>query len=100
MTELQAHAVYSVLVETAGASERSRDSFVYSQTREFVSEWRFMGDLGFGGKFWRNTGFLPDGSWGEKWYVNYYAEHETAERRATMEAANARLEPICAAACS
>jgi len=89
LSEEQAEAVWSVLVEECGAT--SDHGFVYHQTHEYVSEWRFMGTLGFGGKFWRSRSTRPDGSWGEWWHVNCYQEDETPERLATIKRANDRL---------
>ena len=44
-----ANRIYDVLVAEAGASEYFRQDFLYHfGTHEF----RFGGDLGFGGKFW------------------------------------------------
>lgn len=89
MTRAQAKAVWTILAEECGAT--SEDGFFHHQTAGRVPEWRFGGKLGFGGKFWRNRTSRPDGSWGDYWYVNCYAEDETPERRKAIEAANARL---------
>jgi len=83
-----AHAIYDLLVSTCRASAHGRESFVYAQTRRHESEWRFMGALGFGGKFWRTHGRRPDGSWGECWLVNQYPEDATDESRAMIVKAN------------
>lgn len=91
LTHEAAESIYWILREEVGAPERWHDYFVHSQTTRFVPEFRFSGSLGFGGKFWRNPGFLPDGSWGERWYVNYYNEDATEERDAAMQRANERL---------
>lgn len=94
LSESTADRIYDALVEHAGAPQRHRAHFIHTQTTEFCSEWRFMGHLGFGGKFWRNDGRLADGSWGECWYVNCYGEHETVDRLAVIEATNAALSEI------
>ena len=49
-----------------------------------------MGELGFGGKFYRRHGLHPD-----RWYrVDCYADDVTPERRGMIDRANARLEVI------
>lgn len=99
LTNDQANAIYDVLVDFAGAREDSREDFVYSQINRFISEYRFMGGLGFGGKFWRTDGRRQNGSWGETWRVSLYREDETIDRlnmyhdtnRALTEIANKML---------
>ena len=92
LTAEQAHAIYDVLVDFAGARESGREDFVWTQTNRHCSEYRFMGNLGFGGKFWRNTGRRGDGSYGEVWYVNCYHEDETPERREMIDNINYKLD--------
>lgn len=65
MTPEQANAVYDVLVAHAGASEDGRDDFVFHQTSSQPNEYRFMGALGSGGKFWNERG---------RWRVSAYPE--------------------------
>jgi hypothetical protein len=78
--------VYDILVEECGAHESERDSFIINQLeKDHPREWRFCGSLGFGGKFWRNSGRL---------YVNCYNEDATPKRLAMIEKANARLEKL------
>lgn len=89
LTPEQAESVWTVLVEECGAT--STHGFLQLQTEEYITEWRFMGALGFGGKFWRTRSHRPDGSWGDWWHVNCYREDETPERLAMIERANARL---------
>lgn len=91
-----AHKVYDVLVTECGASEHGRDEFVYAQTTRHVDEFRFIGALGFGGKFWRNTGRRPDGTWGEVWYVSAYPEDTTERIEAMMDKADAALAALLA----
>lgn len=91
LSQETAHAVYDILVEECGASESQRPEFVHHQVTSRVDEWRFMGALGFGGKFWRNHGRLPGGTWGEVWYVTCYPEDSTPEREAMIRTANWRL---------
>lgn len=94
LTHEQADAIYDVLVKTVGAPERQRGHFVHAQTNAYVSEWRFQGALGFGGKFWRNSGRRRDESWGELWYVNCYQEDETAATRRLISRANTMLADL------
>lgn len=55
-TEEFAHKVYDILISKAGAIEVERYSFVQAHTTDddFLHgcpEWRFCGNLGFGGKY-------------------------------------------------
>ena len=75
--------IYTILVEECGASETERESFVTSQmSPDYPREWRFSGDLGFGGKFWRVSSYF---------YVNCYQEDETTERKTKIDKTNKRL---------
>lgn len=87
LTPNQANAVYDILVKDAGASEDGREDFVYLQTHDHLREYRFIGGLGFGGKFRRN-------GWEDRWYVDCYTEDLTPERQAMIEAANAALAEL------
>ena len=88
MNTNKANKLYDILVEECGALETERENFVYHQTNdpeELVREWRFCGNLGFGGKFWRNDGRL---------YVNCYNEDMTPERQKMIDRANQRLSEL------
>lgn len=85
LSRKKAKAIYQILVEECGAPEHSRLNFVMAQSSDEVTEWRFCGRLGFGGKFWRNSGRM---------YVNCYREDENPEILAMIEAANKRLEAL------
>lgn len=88
MRAFEADVIYDVLVEEVGAREDDRETFVHMQTRdEGCREYRFMGSLGFGGKFWDSG----------DWWVGCYRENETPERLAAIERANARLSALRAA---
>lgn len=50
-----------------------------------LTEWRFQGALGFGGKLWRK---------GNGFKVSCYSEDETESRRAMIAKANERLALI------
>ena len=86
-----ANLIYDVLVVKAGASECDREYFVHyhNSTRDPSTEFRFVGTLGFGGKFRTEyMGKRLDGSWGGKWYVNQYIEDETEESRKVISEVN------------
>lgn len=89
--------MWDVLVNEAGAFEGDRGSFVHHQTTagsRSTGEWRFCGALGFGGKFRRNVNRLPDGTWGEQWYVDCYRENETPETLAIIATVNPLLNAL------
>ncbi|MEM6911064.1 MAG: hypothetical protein AAF555_05720 [Verrucomicrobiota bacterium] len=75
-------AVYSVLVEKAGAIESYRRDFIYhhAESKQPCDEWRFQGKLGFGGKYWRRYN-----------QVSCYYEDFTPEREAIIKKTNAGL---------
>lgn len=73
-------------------SARADDDSIWVQFRQFfdrayasdrTDEFRFIGDLGFGGKFWIDS---RRGMW-----VNCYPEHGTPERLAIIEKTNEAL---------
>ena len=84
LTAEQANAVWDVLVEHAGASEDGREGFIFHAGSGNLTEYRFIGSLGFGGKFWLDR---HDGSW----RVTCYREDETAARLAAIGVTNAAL---------
>jgi hypothetical protein len=78
---------YTILVEECGANELGRSDFLAVMLNEpDISEYRFQGKLGYGGKFWPNNGPTP--------YVTCYPEDETPTRRGMIERANKRLEEL------
>jgi hypothetical protein len=88
MTYALAHKVWLTLVRCGATPDGGHTS------REFVqnlmvdkphTEWRFMGNLGSGGKFWRCH---------ERWYVNCYPENETPELREVMKKTNLALAEL------
>ncbi len=81
MTAEQADAVYDVLVEHCGASESNRTNFTFFIAPMEVAEYRFVGALGFGGKF-RRSGRE------DRWYVDCCEEDLTDERQRMIDAAN------------
>lgn len=82
-------AVYDLLVAEAGAtaSLNARDSFIgaFCQVEYPTTEYRFQGNLGFGGKLYRSGG---------RCWVSCYHENETPERKAVIERVNAELSQL------
>ena len=83
---------YAILVELGGAPPSMREAFVSYFTAPEHSdpfgnplEWRFMGHLGGGGKFWR-THRGHD--------VNCYEESRTPERDQLISTINAKLRDL------
>jgi hypothetical protein len=85
LSEETANAIYDILVETCGASEHDRSSFVYNQTTSYCREWRFQGKLGFGGKFYNER---------NEWVVSCYITDETPQINRMTTKANAQLETL------
>lgn len=87
MLEQHANMVYDALVKYCGASNDNynRQRFIETQITMFCSEYRFIGNLGFGGKFWRSN---------NKWYVSQYREHETPETVKMIDGCNKHLHNI------
>lgn len=81
-----AERVYDVLVRLAGASESSRHEFVVLTAVGGLSEFRFGGLLGFGGKvrYSRSRGFC----------VSAYPEDMNDQRRQVIESTNAALRSV------
>jgi len=83
MDNRTANDIFTVLVSECGARESMRDMFVHTLlTSKDNVEFRFQGDLGFGGKFYMNA---------DRWYVNCYPEDENESRRFWIDIANDRL---------
>ncbi len=75
--QLNANKVFDVLVKYAGARESLRDDFVHNHP---CQEYRFQGNLGFGGKYY---------SRGNR--VSCYQEDETPERAQIIKQTNHHL---------
>jgi hypothetical protein len=86
--EVEAELIYDVLVGRAGASPLGREAFVHLIQRDthFPIEYRFVGSLGFGGKFRVDS----DG----RWYVDFYPEDTTPEREEARDRTNEALAVI------
>lgn len=86
LTEDEANAAIDVIVEYCGAKEDDRDVMVAYFTQPVDGhEYRFMGNLGWGGKLYYNCGRL---------YVGCYGEHSNGARVAAMAVANHHLREI------
>lgn len=88
MTEDQAKAVYDVLVKEAGAPESMRRDFVRAMgpengAHDYCNEYRFCGELGFGGKYWQGRN-----------EVSCYREDETTKRTKIIDKTNAALKEL------
>ena len=83
------HTVWDILVAHAGAYEKDRDRFVQAcLVKDYfgrLTEWRFGGHLGFGGKFWRNDGRL---------YISCYKEDMTKKAQKIIDKVNALLAEL------
>jgi hypothetical protein len=81
-----ANAVYDILAAHAGAEDSAgaRARFVCCAVEDGITEWRFQGTLGFGGKlrFRRHAAHF---------YVDCYEEDLTAERRRIIAETNLQL---------
>jgi hypothetical protein len=82
MTPNKANTIFSILVQHAGASEALRDNFIHT-IGTGAEEYRFQGDLGFGGKFRPKT-----------MTVDCYKEDLDDIRSKIIEETNQRLKEI------
>lgn len=87
ITAAKADAIYQILVDECGAQDDkfAAYSFVHHVAKG-TDEYRFIGSLGFGGKFRNNQMPCP--------YVDCYREDETPARLKAIERANARLKVL------
>jgi hypothetical protein len=78
--------VYTILVEECGAAPQQEyaDDFIRSMLNE-CREYRFQGDLGFGGKCYFDH---------RRVWVSCYREDRTPERDAMIAKANSRLPDL------
>lgn len=72
--------IYNLLVTHVGAPEGLRQQFILSWGT--MTEFRFIGSLGFGGKFWKAR---------DRYYVTCYPEDETPGRQVLIQEANRLL---------
>lgn len=85
LSEEQANKVYDILVRECRANELTRSGFVMNQTTEVMSEWRFCGVFGFGGKFHNRD---------DRWFVSMYPESQTPYLLTIQEKVNKLLEEL------
>lgn len=77
-------ATYHILVKYAGAPDDAMDRRAFAVAhRNGCEEYRFMGRLGFGGKYRSKTNT-----------VDCYPEDMTPERRTIIDATNAALNGV------
>lgn len=91
LTVEEANALFDVVVEVCDAHESLRAQWLHYAASEDPGEYgglefRFQGNLGFGGKL-NYDGFRPA-------YVSYYSENRTAARDAAEALANERLVAV------
>jgi len=83
--------VWDILVAQAGADLESREDFIRAHAKKApqgnLTEWRFCGHLGLGGKF------RCDRS-ARRYLVTCYPEDETADRKRVMEETNLKLAEV------
>lgn len=79
--------IYDILIEHVGASpsKDQRETFIDYFLERRAVEWRFCGNLGFGGKFYRLY---------QHYYVSYYPEDQTPERDSAIAKVNELLKEI------
>ncbi len=78
--QIQAQVIYGILVAMCGASPWMEENFVYHYP---AREYRFQGDLGFGGKIYMDP-----------FRVSCYREDETPERLKMIKDTNRLLSLI------
>ena len=83
--------IWRVLVEECGCRDDLGDMHLFTHylaTEHWSGhEYRFQGDLGFGGKFYNNCG---------RWWVGCYPENRTPERDVMICRANERIAALLA----
>lgn len=90
MTDAVLEKIWEILVCHCGARADGLGDFLdlcslVDQDRH-VTEYRFCGSFGFGGKVWIKPGKIP--------YVTCYQEDQTSERKAMIQAANNALAAL------
>lgn len=91
MTEEQAREAIKIINDECAANIDERDAYGFiryvTNGDHDNKEWRFMGSLGFGGKFRVDSGRPHP-------YVDCYREDETQARLDAITKANKRLQAI------
>lgn len=88
------NAIYDILVEEAGADPGEYTTLAFPHHWPECREWRFKGDLGFGGKIWARRIYGKNGEAAYHVYVTCYPEDKTSEREAIIQKTNARLAEL------
>lgn len=79
------NSLYDILTTECGAPKRFRENFVWIMTNNpECREYRFQGDLGFGGKLYRETR--------GRFRVDCYLKDRTEARDEMMRKANERIK--------
>lgn len=90
LTPEEANALFDVVVAVCGANESLRNQWLHyaadAEAYRSGLEFRFIGDLGFGGKLLYD-GYRPA-------HVTYYAESREPARDAMVTQANERLGAV------
>jgi hypothetical protein len=77
-----AHKIFDILRDECGAREFQRQEFVQTATGDGITEFRFQGLLGFGGKVWANM------------RVSCYTEDASPTRQRMIDRANELLAEV------
>lgn len=79
--------VFDILVAHAGVADTKakREDFLFHLCGDSTTEYRFQGNLGFGGKFRRHGG---------EHYIYCYPEDLTPERQKIIDLVNQELETV------
>lgn len=80
-----ANSIIDILVEHCGVNANRRKTIIDDLMWGNLTEYRFQGNLGFGGKLNYNN---------SKIYVSYYPEDKTPEKELMVEIANNKLSEI------
>jgi hypothetical protein len=84
--EDQKYRIWSALVLLGGAHDSGQDAFMrHWPDGQHISEHRFIGVFGFGGKIWWND---------DRVYVSYYREDHNDQREAVLAILNTELSRI------
>lgn len=76
-------SVYNILIEYGKANSRDKAQFIRDHMDTEINEWRFCGNLGFGGKYWKKRNV-----------VTCYPEDETPLRNSIKETINYHLSRV------
>lgn len=94
MTDAVLERIWETLVRCCGAKPDGLEDFLFAtdfgEEHHRVTEYRFIGSLGFGGKVWIKPGKAP--------YVTCYQEDTTPARSQAMAVANNELQKLWEAA--